>query len=476
MIINTYFSKNNTIILNKETNTGKNPVTELFYGGDTVNYSRFLFKIDTDRIEELIVDGHMYDLNKCKHTIKLTNASFFDWDLQGRKFLDKTRASSFDLVLFKLEQEWDEGVGYDFIRSGLVNKVDVYSDAPSNWFKSRSNDLWVTPGALNPGSIISTQHFESGSENLEIDVTDAINSFLDGEINYGFGLAFAKTFENSQGIPTQYVGFFTNQSQTVYEPYLQTYYDDTIQDDRLNFKIDKLNRLYLYVKQGEQYIDLDGTPTAEIFDASGNSIQLFNPADIKKFGRGIYYIEFSIHGDESDCSIFVDVWSGLKLNGRNISNVEMDFTLKNVGYLNIGNPSPRNETEITLSVNGIKDGEAINRGVLRNVFILPKINYTYGQLDQDISLEWRLFMKEGPNEITIFDYTKTNTLYGGEKNFLLDTMSLLPNKYYMDIRYKRKGNYEMIKNIISFSVVSETENREKKVVNRTPVTPQPATR
>ena len=31
-INNSYFSKNNTIISNSYTNTGRNPVTELFYG------------------------------------------------------------------------------------------------------------------------------------------------------------------------------------------------------------------------------------------------------------------------------------------------------------------------------------------------------------------------------------------------------------------------------------------------------------
>ena len=56
MIIRTYFDKNNTIIYNNNTNTGKNPVTELYYGGGVINqsYSRFLFYFDENRLKNLI--------------------------------------------------------------------------------------------------------------------------------------------------------------------------------------------------------------------------------------------------------------------------------------------------------------------------------------------------------------------------------------------------------------------------------------
>ena len=45
MVVRTYFDRNNTIIYNSTLNTARNPVTELFYGGNEVNrnYSRFLF-------------------------------------------------------------------------------------------------------------------------------------------------------------------------------------------------------------------------------------------------------------------------------------------------------------------------------------------------------------------------------------------------------------------------------------------------
>ncbi len=131
-INNSYFSKNNTIISNSYTNTGRNPVTEIFYGSTAVldypnGYSRFIFDIDFTLLNEKIADGTIAFDTTCasvRHTLRMTNTSTFDKELlntstsQGRM-----RATSFDLILFRIpnlpiepdtQQLWDEGVGYDF--------------------------------------------------------------------------------------------------------------------------------------------------------------------------------------------------------------------------------------------------------------------------------------------------------------------------------------------------------------------------
>ena len=52
-VYKSYFNRNNTIVSNSYSNTGRNPITELFFG--RVNnvitpkgYSRFLFNINLD--------------------------------------------------------------------------------------------------------------------------------------------------------------------------------------------------------------------------------------------------------------------------------------------------------------------------------------------------------------------------------------------------------------------------------------------
>jgi hypothetical protein len=53
---------------------------------------------------------------------------------------------------------------------------------------------------------------------------------------------------------------FTNNTQTFYEPYIETKYDNHIIDDRNNFILDKLNKLYLYVNVGGNPTNLDALP------------------------------------------------------------------------------------------------------------------------------------------------------------------------------------------------------------------------
>ena len=56
-----YFNRNNTIISSGSTNTGLNPVTELFFGRtdnvlSTPGFSRFIFDIDLSQLQQKIND------------------------------------------------------------------------------------------------------------------------------------------------------------------------------------------------------------------------------------------------------------------------------------------------------------------------------------------------------------------------------------------------------------------------------------
>jgi hypothetical protein len=73
-----------------------------------------LFYFDETRLKQLYTGGTFTDLTKLKHTLKLTNTGAFDASLLNGTMASKDRASSFDLIAFKINQEWDNGVGYDY--------------------------------------------------------------------------------------------------------------------------------------------------------------------------------------------------------------------------------------------------------------------------------------------------------------------------------------------------------------------------
>lgn len=477
MVIRTYFDRNNTIILNDYTNTGRNPITELYYGGGYFDksYTRFLFHFDETRLRELYSGGTFPNLELMTHTLRMTNTGAFDLNLLGHDTCDgKPRASSFDLVVFKIPQEWDEGVGYDYnIEIPLkepsyqdTNGINpmVYSTCPSNWFQAKTNLPWNTAPGVYSGStlptIVGTQHFEQGNENMDIDITDIVNSYITGETNYGLGIAFPIGYEQTIIDDFQYVGFFTRHTQTFYEPYVETTYSCHIKDDRTDFYLDKMNKLYLYVNLGGAPTNLDELPTVTILDNCGEIISAYTQSDVVHCTKGVYYINLKVEtsGNNTPGVIINDVWGNIKVNGVNRSDIELSVELKDsFGYYNIGDADDLPK-KVGFNISGLNHNEKIKRGDIRKVLISTRIPYTVNQTQKIDKLQYRLYVKEGKAEYTVIDYQDIemtpNTNY-----FLLDTVSLIPNTYYLDVKYESNLEVSTNKEVLKFDIISQVELR-----------------
>ncbi len=146
MVIRTYIDKNNTITKNNLVNTSKNPIAELYYGGDTsiTKYTRHLLYFDIIDLQTKYSNGEFGDLSNIKHTLKMTNTSLFDNELLGQKRIDsKVRAFSFDLILFKIDKFWDEGCGYDYTKEKTsIPSKNSFIEGTSNWFNATTLDTW----------------------------------------------------------------------------------------------------------------------------------------------------------------------------------------------------------------------------------------------------------------------------------------------------------------------------------------------
>ena len=97
-----YFEKNNTILKDSQVNTAKNPNTELIYGS---TFSKFLFKVNFNDLKQKVDSGEYVVTSETKHTLHLTNTIFGDETLLRQKNgRGRDRTSSFDLVLFKINE------------------------------------------------------------------------------------------------------------------------------------------------------------------------------------------------------------------------------------------------------------------------------------------------------------------------------------------------------------------------------------
>jgi len=466
MIIRTFFDRNNTIIKNDLTNTGRNPVAELFYGGEGEDYSRFLFHFDEARLRDLYDCGQLGDLTKVTHKLRMTNTGAFDGDLLGKTTCGgKRRACSFDLILFEIDQEWDEGVGYDFQTCKFIGAEASTSVCPSNWTESQTTVSWSGGNGVYSGSpsgiTLNTQHFEIGNEELCMDITDAVNAIITGDTNYGFGIAYPRTLEETQTDELQYVGFWTRHTNFFYEPFLETVYDCPIQDDRNSFYLDKPNRLYLYTHAGGNPINSDQVPNVTILDTEGNIFSSCTQTTVEHVSKGVYCVDVTIPTSSAatDCMMYCDVWSGVTIDGVERPPVKLDFALIDCDkYYSIGTDDllPK---KFALSVSGIRRDERIKRGEVRKVFINARIPYTVNQTDVIDGLEYRLYVREGKNEYTVIDYQQVNRT-ANHNYFLLDTESLIPNTYYLDIKVKSNLEINILNETMSFDIVSQSELRE----------------
>ena len=353
------------------------------------------------------------------------------------------------------------------INNVKINNLDYNTDKlvvtdGCNWYQAKNGYMWETKGvydnkllskeydkfAINESKIIiGRQHFDKGNENINVDISETVNKFLLGELpNYGIGIAFTPMTELSESDNENYVGFFTNHTNTFFEPYLETIYENTIIDDRNNFYLDKTNRLYLYCNIGGFYTNLDELPTCTI-----NSSEM----DVKQASEGIYYVELMLPSSEyMPNTMLYDIWGNIKYNGVQLDDIEMDFVIKPSNYFfQIGNVKEDDAKFIPL-VSGIKYDEKIMRGDKRKIIVTSKNEYSRNKASIVKGLQYRIFVKGGNDEINVVNYQNVNQTYA-ENYFMIDTAMLIPQRYYVDIKYSYGAEEIYHSEILSFEIVND---------------------
>ena len=294
MGVKRYFAtKDNTITnaykANLETrgvsgNMGQSDILEIFhiYGqasSASQENCKVLVQFNTDQIGTDRTAGTIPVSGSVNFFLKLYNAEH-----------SQTTPKDFTLVATAVSQSWQEGLGLD---------MENYSDLDeSNWLSASAGTAWVDHAGteLTGGSYITgsdaqpfeytfTQDFDTGFENLEIDVShlveDWINEVAPVENNYGFGIHLTSSLENAAN--SYYTKmFFARGSQFFFKrPVLEARWDNSKKDNRGNFYLssslvpasDNLMKLYLYniVKGNLTDIPAVGTDVISVSIYSGSA-------------------------------------------------------------------------------------------------------------------------------------------------------------------------------------------------------------
>jgi hypothetical protein len=489
MVYKTYIEKFCTIVSNSKINTGLNPISELVYGRETI-VSRALFYFDHKKIKHLIDDGIMSDMSKMTHTLHITNAGSLDFtqvhhcETSSINDNHKIRAASFDLIFFLIPKEWDRGKGFDYTKNYFnanfytTNPIDpnrLISNDGCNWFQRQNGLNWDEDGIYSNDTlsleydkwasgdtnskIIGRQHFDLGNESIELDVTDIVNRFINGELeNYGIGVAFSPLLEITDSLYENYIGLLTDKTNTFFEPYVETRYTDCISDDRSNFVLNKNNKLYLYCTIGEHLDDLDELPIVSI--KNGDEETVIDNLQASKFSKGVYYIDLKLSSSEYEAdTMLYDTWSNIYYQGEKLDDVELDFTLKKTSnYFNIGNSLETTNVSYSPSISGIQEKEQINRGDIRKLIISATPTYSQNTTQLLDCIDIRLYVKDGTSEIDVIEWDSINKSFS-ENYYIIDTNILIPNRYFVDLRIRYGMNSIVHHDVLSFDIVSNLNNK-----------------
>ena len=262
-------------------NMGQSDILEVFniYAQATTTsseLSRILIQFDTDAINADRTAGDIPASGSVNFFLTMYDAEH-----------TQTTPKDYTLVVSAISQSWDEGLGLD---------MEEYSDEDaSNWLSASDDTQWVDYGGTpqpggsyktgsdaSPTEYLFTQSFDTGFENLEVDVSHLVEDWISGDLdNYGFGVHLTSSDESATN--SYYTKmFFARGSQFFHKrPVIEARWDSSKKDNRGDFYLssslvpasDNLMNLYLYnVARGQlTNIPAVGTNDMEVSIYSGTT-------------------------------------------------------------------------------------------------------------------------------------------------------------------------------------------------------------
>lgn len=234
---------------------------------------------------------------------------------------------------------------------------------------------WANAGGDYNSTIVKTQSFDTGLEDLEIDVSDIVEKWLLNSNpwpNYGFGIRLTDAYES--GSTSYYTKkFFARNTEFFYkQPVLEAQFNDQKTDDRGNFQISSsvlpaaynLNKLYFYNNVRGRFVDIAGDsskrPVLKLYYSSGSvpegsargflnsSNSAVTSLTATRESEGVYYAQIAATASivNTTYPYLIDVWeySGAEvLTGSAITPKEFNPRLS------------RSETNYVLSMTNLRN-------------------------------------------------------------------------------------------------------------------------
>ena len=437
--------------------------------------ARILIQFPIDSIVSDITSGEIPS-SSVQYQLKMFNAPHGD-----------SAPYEYSIKVAMVSKSWTEGRGLD---------MDEYTDAGvCNWISSSQGITWENQGGdyYNSSSYSSSFHFSGGLEDLDLDVTFAVDRWRTDGIgtasNYGFMLKHEDSVISGSSGSFFTKKFFGRTSEYILKrPYIEARWDSSRKDKRGNSFIssalapasDNLNTLYLYNRVRGQLKDIpslagteqkiyvsffsssnDGLPAGHrlhVLDSAGLVQQEITGGIIVENGvaqTGIYSCSFAI---TSSLDTVHDVWHSGSIEYFTGSFDLQGLTASFVQY------ETQHISDITnLKKSYVKGQKPVFRVYAREKNWSPNI-YTLAASEPPSQViedaYWRLFRLVDNSEIVPYGtgtYNETKMSYDVSGNYFdLDTEILDAGFMYgLQFVYYLNGKYVEQPELFKFKIEEE---------------------
>lgn len=227
-----------TFVIHGQTSASLNTSIQSSANAANAEQSRFIIQFPVNTIQsDITASAIPSDTSSVKYMLNIYNAPH-----------GNATPLSYSLDICMLSEPWNEGRGLD---------MDNYTDlGASNWSNRFTGVAWTTTGSAIRNDVNSktSYFFETGLEDMSVDISEMVYKWLDSVPNYGLLVRMQPSaVSGSDSLYTK--RFFSRTSDFFHKrPTVEAIWDSSRKDSRGNFFVsssvatseDNINTLYLY--------------------------------------------------------------------------------------------------------------------------------------------------------------------------------------------------------------------------------------
>jgi len=350
-----------------------------------------------------------------------------------------------------LSQSWEEGYGLDmegYTDKGFVSGTGGYG---STWLYAGSGSKWIQEGSdfITGSGYDLKYYFETGLEDIELDITDIVESWMTGTLpNNGLLVKLSSSFEDGSALTSFYTKKFSARGSEFYfsRPCIEARWNPTVVDDRNNFyasssllnAADNTMNLYFYNKAGGSFKNIVNNPIPAIkfyTDAAFTNEITAAYSSVSNPLPGIYRAQVAI---DTTASVVYDKWVNPLTSSIKYFSASFDIYQRE-------NDTVSSQTEYIYNITNLKALYSQNEKARMNIFVRERgwqptiytVAYNNVENTSIPNLYYKIFRLN--DNYTIVDYSTgslaySKTSYDSNGNYFEIDMNIFEKDYGYGIK------------------------------------------